>query len=54
MKLNFACKKAHYVERQDFFRTFFFKLLFMVQIRYEAGTGTVTCQKSEPEPAPEP
>jgi hypothetical protein len=46
----FPCKKAYYVKRQDFSKTIFEKFAFSWS-RYGAGsgTGTVTCQKSEPE-----
>ncbi len=35
---------------QDFFQICFEKLAFYGLDSYRAGTGTVTCQKSEPEP----
>jgi hypothetical protein len=39
----FLVKKAYNVKRQDF-SNFFFTAF------YWSGTGTITCQKSEPEP----
>ncbi len=45
----FPCKKAYYVKRQDSFKKFILKLRFLWS-RYGAGTGTITCQKSVPEP----
>jgi hypothetical protein len=44
----FPCKKAFYVRRQDFLDNFAFYSLDV----YGAGTRTVTCQKSDPEPEP--
>jgi hypothetical protein len=38
------------IKKARFFTTNFFKLLFYGLGPYGAGTGTVTCQKSEPEP----
>ncbi len=54
----FLVKKAYYVWRQDFFEIFFGTLLFMVRYLRSRNrncnlskvNGTVTCQKSEPEP----
>ncbi len=45
----FPRKKAYYVKRQYFFQICFSKLCFLWS-SYGARTGTVTCQKSEPEP----
>jgi hypothetical protein len=54
MKLIKFFLEAFYVKRQDFVQTFFLKTVFLWS-RYGAnllnvGTGTVTFQKSKPEP----
>ncbi len=60
MKLNnfFPCKKAYYVKKLDFFPNFCWKTVLLWSSYGTAtvpklsivGTGTVTCQRSEPEP----
>ncbi len=47
----FPCKKANYVNRQDFGQKKFENCAFYGLGRY--GAGTITCQKSEGEPEPE-
>jgi hypothetical protein len=44
------CKKAYCVKRQDFSTNFFVNCFLWSRYGAGAGTGTVTCQKSEPKP----
>ncbi len=51
MKLiHFFLVKKLSVQKARFFPNFLFVFICFLWARYGAGTGTVTCQKSEPEP----